>query len=105
MEVYDQSIFTFEDNFLIVTFPFAEGFTLPHGNVNGNVNVSGNGTEAIILDCIRQNPKFTLDKIAECTGFSKRTISRQMKTFQEAGTVKRIGSPKTGYWEVLQDEG
>ena len=31
MEVYDQSIFTFEDNFLIVTFPFADGFMLPHG--------------------------------------------------------------------------
>ena len=29
LEVYDQSIFTFEDNFLIVTFPFAEGFMLP----------------------------------------------------------------------------
>jgi len=26
LEVYDQSIFSFEDNFLIVTFPFAEGF-------------------------------------------------------------------------------
>jgi len=31
MEVYDQSIFTFEDNFLIVTFPFAEGFMLNNG--------------------------------------------------------------------------
>ena len=26
LDVYDQSIFTFEDNFLIVTFPFADGF-------------------------------------------------------------------------------
>ncbi|MDR0861475.1 MAG: putative DNA binding domain-containing protein [Oscillospiraceae bacterium] len=26
MEAYDQSIFTFEDNFLIVTFPFADGY-------------------------------------------------------------------------------
>ena len=32
----DQSIFTFLDTFLIVTFPFAEGFTLPHGNDSGN---------------------------------------------------------------------
>ena len=34
----DQSIFTFHETFLIVTFPFAEGFTLPHGNDSGNVN-------------------------------------------------------------------
>jgi len=31
LEVYDQSIFTFEDDFLIVTFPFADGFALHHG--------------------------------------------------------------------------
>ncbi|MDR1669380.1 MAG: putative DNA binding domain-containing protein [Oscillospiraceae bacterium] len=107
MEAYDQSIFTFEDHFLIVTFPFAEGFTLPYGNVNGNVsgNVNGNvnedETEDAILNCVRENPKYTLGKISEKTGISKRTVSRQMKALQEAGIIKRVGSPKTGYWEVL----
>ena len=102
MEVYDESIFTFEDNFLIVTFPFAEGFMLPYGNVNGNVN--GNEAEIGIINCIRQNPKFTLEKIAEYTGFSKRTVSRQMKTLQDSGIVKRVGSPKTGHWEVAEGD-
>ena len=101
LEVYDPSIFTFEDNFLIVTFPFADGFMLPLGNVNGNVN--GDETEKIILNCVRQNPKFTLEKIAEHTGVSKRTVSRQMKILQEIGIVKRIGSSKTGYWEVTPE--
>ena len=100
LEFYDQSIFTFEDDFLIVTFPFAEGFTLPHGNINGNVN--GDETKEQILLCIQQNPDFTLIKIAEKTGFSKRTVSRQIKVLQEAGILKRIGSPKTGHWEVMQ---
>ena len=99
MEVYDQSIFTFEDNFLIVTFPFVGGFMLPHGNVNGNVN--GNGTEDIILNCVRENPKFTLEKIAESTGVSKRTVSRQMKALQDAGIIRRVGSAKTGHWKVV----
>ena len=101
MDAYDQSIFTFEDNFLIVTFPFADGFTLPHGNVNGNVNGNGDETEKIILNCVRQNPNFTLGKIAENTGFSKRTVSRQMKALQDTGTIKRVGPPKTGYWEIV----
>jgi predicted HTH transcriptional regulator len=94
LEAYDQSIFTFEDNFLIVTFPFAEGFTLPNGNVNGNER-----TNRILL-CVKQNPNFTLDQIAENTGLPKRTISRDIKTLQETGAVKRVGSPKTGHWEV-----
>ena len=95
LKAYDQSIFTFEDNFLIATFPFADGFTLPNGNVNGNERVN------MILLCVKQNPNFTLDQIAENTGLPKRTISREMKVLQDAGTVRRVGSPKTGYWEVI----
>ena len=102
LEAYDQSIFTFEDEFLIVTFPFADGFTLPHGNVNGNVN--GDDAEKQIILCVQQNPDYTLEKIAETTGYSKRTVSRYMKSLQEAGTIKRVGSPKTGHWEVKQGD-
>ena len=75
------------------------GFTLPHGNVNGNVN--GDETEKTILKCVLQNPKFTLEKIAEYTGVSKRTVSRQMKALQDAGIIQRVGSPKTGHWEIV----
>jgi predicted HTH transcriptional regulator len=100
LEVYDPSIFTFEDEFLIVTFSFAEGFTLPHGNVNGNVNSVDVKNQ--ILMCVMQNPGYSLAKIAEKTGYSKRTVSRQMKLLQEAGTITRVGSPKTDHWEVIQ---
>jgi len=62
--------------FTKVDFPFADGFTLPHGNVNGNVNGNGDETKKIILNCVRQNPNFTLENIAENTGVSKRIVSR-----------------------------
>jgi len=99
LEAYDQSVFTFEDDFLIVTFPFANGFTLPIGNVNGNVN--GKERLNMVLFCVKQNPNFTLDQIAEHTELPKRTVSRNMKLLQETGAVKRVGSPKTGHWEVV----
>jgi len=83
-----------------VTFPFADGFTVPHGTVNGTVN--GVETKNQILMCVMQNPDYSLDKIAEKTGYSRRTVVRQMKLLQEAGAIKRVGSPKTGYWEVMQ---
>ena len=75
---------------------------MPSGNANGNVN--GDEIEKIILNCVKQNPNFTLDKIAENTGVSKRTVSRHMKALQETGIIKRIGSPKTGHWEVMQQK-
>jgi len=98
LEAYDQSVFVFEDNFLIVAFTFTDGFTLPSGNVNGNVN-SNERLKRILL-CVEQNPNFTLNQIADHTGLPKRTISREMKVLQESGAIKRVGSPKTGRWEV-----
>jgi len=100
LEAYNSSIFTFEGEFLIVTFPFAEGFTVPNGTVNGTVN--GVETKSQILMCVMQNPDYSLDTIAEKTGYSRRTVVRQMKLLQETGTIKRVGSPKTGYWEIIQ---
>ena len=106
LEAYDQSIFTFLDTFLIVTFPFAEGFTLPHGNDSGNDNgiINKEELKAKILHFIQKHPDFTLDKISENTGFSKRTISRYTKEFQETGILKRVGSDRSGYWEVYPNE-
>ena len=102
LEAYDQSVFTFLDTFLIVTFPFAEGFTLPHGNDNSIINKDE--IKAKILQCILKHPDFTLDKISGMTGFSKRTISRYIKEFQESGVIKRVGSDRSGYWEVYPNE-
>jgi len=107
LEAYDQSIFTFEDNFLIVTFPFAEGFAVSSGNDDGNDgNDDGNDVTSMeyaerILRCIRQNPRKTLEKIAEETELSKRTVSRKMKAMQEAGIVKRVGNTRSGHWEIV----
>jgi predicted HTH transcriptional regulator len=102
LDAYNQSIFTFEDNFLIVTFPFAEGFTVPNGTVNGTVN--GNkkplGAKNTILLCLEHHPFITLDTLSEMTGLSRRTVARQMKSLQESGVIKRVGADKTGYWEV-----
>jgi predicted HTH transcriptional regulator len=55
----------------------------------------------MVLFCVKQNPNFTLDQIAEHTELPKRTVSRNMKLLQETGAVKRVGSPKTGHWEVV----
>ncbi|MDR1992365.1 MAG: winged helix-turn-helix domain-containing protein [Nitrososphaerota archaeon] len=73
---------------------------MPHGNVNGNVNSVEVKNQ--ILMCVMQNPGYSLAEIAEKVGYSKRTVSRQMNLLQEAGTITRVGSPKTGHWEVKQ---
>ncbi|MEG0518285.1 MAG: winged helix-turn-helix transcriptional regulator [Bacteroidales bacterium] len=50
---------------------------------------------------IKENPKITLDELAEAIGKSRRTVARQIKQLQEDGVIRRVGSDKTGYWEVI----
>jgi len=122
MEAYDQSIFTFLDTFLIVTFPFAEGYDTIKDtlNINDTINDTLNRNDTIndiindtindtinlcesknqILKVIKKNPKITIDKIAETTTLSRISVIRHLKTLQEMGVVARVGSRKTGYWEI-----
>jgi predicted HTH transcriptional regulator len=122
LAAYDASVFDIEGNFLIVTFPFAEGFLLPNGNdgnevgnetaefgnenddfgnENGDFGNDGNDPIEKVLVLIEENPKIRLDELVAATGISKRSVSREMKKLQEDGVIERIGSPRSGYWKIL----
>jgi len=104
LNAYNESIFGFTPNFLIVTFPFAEGFSLPNGNESGNESGNEKYSKNIeaILGAIRKNPEITLDAVASETGISKRTVSREMKKMQENGIIRRVGSARSGQWEITK---
>lgn len=65
---------------------------------NGTVNGAVNGT----VKMIKENPKITLNELAKAIGKSRRTVARQVKQLQEDGVIRRVGSDKTGYWEVIK---
>ncbi|HCY42212.1 MAG TPA: hypothetical protein DHV48_12795 [Prolixibacteraceae bacterium] len=52
------------------------------------------------VNLIKSNPKITIDEIAVKLNKSRRTATRVLKKLQEDGIISRIGSDKTGYWEV-----
>lgn len=60
-----------------------------------------NGTVNGTVKMIKENPKITLDELAEAIGKSRRTVARQIKQLQEDGVIRRVGSDKTGNWEVI----
>jgi ATP-dependent DNA helicase RecG len=53
-----------------------------------------------ILEQIRINPQYTLTELANLTGYSRSWVAETMKRLQEQGIIKRVGSDKTGYWEI-----
>ena len=40
-------------------------------------------------------------EIAQLLNISEPTVARELKLLQEIGAIKRKGSNKTGYWEML----
>jgi len=74
--------------------------------VNGTVNGTENGTEngtvsgVVILKYLSSTPRATYDELTEQLNISRRTVAREIKLLREQGKIKRIGSAKSGYWDI-----
>jgi ATP-dependent DNA helicase RecG len=73
----------------------------PSGDDNGDdVGVENNMT--LILNAIAEAPKSTQKNIADKTGLSTRTVSREIKNLRDSGVLRRVGSDRLGYWEIIR---
>ena len=88
-----------------------------NGGVNGGVN-GGNDfgdkvrirekaqklteTQEKILDCIAEDKYISVKKIADRIDISRRTVENNIKKMKESDIVVRHGSPKNGYWEIIE---
>ena len=69
--------------------------------LNNNDTVKGTAKDTVNL--IKKHPKITLDELSQKLKKSRRTITRLVKKLQEDKIISRIGSDKTGYWEMKND--
>ena len=96
LNVYDRSIFELTPSFTVVTFPFAKGFD----SLNEEINDKINGKIKSVLEILKSDPTATIPDLAQATGKSQSTISRELRNYQEAGLLWREGSRKKGKWVV-----
>jgi ATP-dependent DNA helicase RecG len=55
-----------------------------------------------ILKVIKTNPRVSKKQMAEIIGISTTAIDKNIEKLKKLGLLKRVGSPKSGYWEVTQ---
>jgi ATP-dependent DNA helicase RecG len=55
-----------------------------------------------ILNAISVAPKATQKMLSEMTALSTRTISREIKELRDTGIIRRVGSDRSGYWEIMK---
>jgi Fic family protein len=70
------------------------------------VNVGANvGVNRQILDLLRRQPNLSARELAALLNKSTRTVERYLRELREQGGIRRVGSDKTGYWEVIGGRG
>ena len=114
VEAYGRESIKIEKNFIVVTIPFnrinVTPFELNEGQptvnptakatVNPTVKMSKNQRD--IMAKIADNPRITLTELSELLGLHRATIADNTSKLQKLGVLKRIGSDKTGYWEIVE---
>ena len=65
-------------------------------------NVGDNRLQRV-LELIIENNQISAKQISEILNVTSRTIERDIEKLKHQNKIKRIGSEKRGYWEVLKN--
>ena len=55
-----------------------------------------------IITEMRDNPNITTSELHQILGISETAVENNLTFLKENGYVQRVGSRKTGYWNVLE---
>jgi len=88
-------------------FEFDHFFTVVFFRKNGSEISSEKGSEIssekgseIILELMKENPKISARLLGEKIGITQRAVEKAIQKLKKEGDIKRVGSPKGGYWKV-----
>jgi len=102
---YGKEAIQIEKNRIIVTIPFdkigVNSFVVSN-KVSNKVSDKLNKTKLKMIELIRDNPNITINQFSIMLKLSEPAIKKNLKQLKESGHIQRIGSNKTGYWEVIK---
>lgn len=78
-----------------------QSYTLKH-IADAPTNAPTNKTQNKILNLLQENNILTYDELAKLLNVNRKTITRNINTLKEKNKIKRIGSNKSGYWEIIE---
>jgi len=106
INVYGTDAYEFSKDSITVTIPLdKQGFN-KSASVNASVNASVklNKSQIEILNIISSNKSITFKEIANILSKNESTIARNIKDLKEKGVLIRVGSDKSGHWEIVKQE-
>lgn len=94
VKLYSEDVFHLDDNFVRVTIPFA----FPLFGVGPEANLDTK--EKTLLELIAVRPSLSIAELSMSLGYSSATVARLLNSLKEKGLIERVGSKKSGYWQV-----
>ncbi|MGM0609000.1 MAG: RNA-binding domain-containing protein [Candidatus Muiribacteriota bacterium] len=71
---------------------------------DGSLSEPINSLQVQIFECIKRDPYISYEDLANELDKGRSTIMRHIQKLKDKGTLIRIGSKKTGYWEVIEKD-
>ena len=107
LEVYDQSIFTFEDNFLIVTFPFAEGFSESFADklsdkIADKLTIGERKFLVALLPHFENHEFLSNAQARELTGAEEGSVKRYLRILTDKKVLEAQGERKGRKYRLLE---
>ena len=105
LKVYDEQTFSFTDHFMRTTFYFYTSDSRlgdKLGDKLGSARSELSYTRKRILELIEIDSRISITKIAETLGYSTTAIEKNIDFLKNNDYLKRHGSAKGGYWEILK---
>lgn len=102
---YGRNAYQFRKNSIVLTIPF-DRIDVPGQRAESPSRIAAdeglNQTQLRVLDEMRNNPNVTHAQLMALSGKGKTTIQNAVTFLKGKGFVERVGSDKTGYWNVLK---
>lgn len=69
---------------------------------NAPINVPINATEKAVFELIKNNTSITYDDIGAIIKRDRKTVQRAINKLKKLGFIERLGSNKTGAWQITK---
>ena len=71
-------------------------------NPSVNLPVELSTTAKKIYHLLKEDGKYTYDRLSEAVGVTRETVRVSIRSLVEANLIRRIGPDKTGHWEAVK---
>lgn len=72
------------------------------GDKVGEEEKSSQKSSQKILEAIKENSSITIEELSQKVGITDRAIKKNIAKLKEENKIKRIGSDRSGYWEIVE---